>query len=50
MKAGLLFNWRGLWIGAHYSSFNKRLCMNLIPCVTIWVCWEGGKVPQKEYR
>ncbi|WP_397381117.1 hypothetical protein [Pseudomonas sp.] len=50
LKAGLIINWRGLWVGFHYSSFNKRLCMNLIPCVTIWVCGKGGNVPQKEYR
>lgn len=50
MKAGLLFNLRSLWIGAHYSSFNRRLCINLFPCVTLWVCGKGGKVPTKEYR
>lgn len=50
MKAGLIVNWRGLWLGAHYSSFNKRLCVNLIPCVTLWVCGKGGNVPQKECR
>lgn len=50
MKIGLLFNIRSLWVGAHYSSFNKRLCVNLVPCVTLWVCLPGGKVPHKDYR
>ncbi|WP_435634314.1 hypothetical protein ACSC9U_18240 [Pseudomonas solani] len=50
MKCGLLFNWRSLWFGAHYSTFNKRVCINLFPCVTFWVCGKGGNVPHKEYR
>lgn len=50
MKAGLLLNWRSLWVGAHYSSLNKRVCINLIPMVTLWVCGKVGNAPQKEYR
>ncbi len=50
MQAGLLFNHRALWIGAHYSPFNRRVCINLIPMVTLWVCGKGGNVPHKEYR
>lgn len=50
MKCGLLFNIRSAWMGAHYSSFNKRLCVNLVPFVTFWVCLEGGNEPKKEYR
>ena len=50
MKAGLILNWRSLWVGAHYSSFNKRLCVNLLPCVTLWVCGKDGNVPQQEYQ
>lgn len=50
IKVGILFNLRAFWIGAHYSSYNKRLCFNIIPCVTVWTVFKGGKAPQKEYR
>lgn len=42
---GLLFNRHALWIGAHYSTYNRRLCINLIPCLTVWVTLPGGKNP-----
>lgn len=45
MKAGVLFRWQSLWIGAHWSPYNRRLCLNLIPCVTIWITARGGNTP-----
>jgi hypothetical protein len=48
MKAGVLFNPHALWIGAHYSSYNKRVCINLVPFVTVWVCARDGIVPVKK--
>lgn len=45
MKYGLLARWGSLWIGAHYSPMNKRLCINLVPCLTIWAVWPGGVTP-----
>lgn len=45
MKAGLLFRWGSLWIGAHWSPYNRRLCINLVPCVTFWITAPGGVVP-----
>lgn len=42
---GLLVNWRALWVGAHYSKHDKRLCLNLLPCVTLWWTKPGGKLP-----
>lgn len=45
MRAGILFRWGSLWIGAHWSSANRRLCINLIPCVTIWIVAPGGVSP-----
>ncbi len=42
---GLLFNYRALWIGMHGSKPNGRLCINLLPCLTVWVCRPGGKQP-----
>ena len=45
MKAGILFRWGSCWIGAHWSPANRRLCINLVPCVTIWIVGAGGVVP-----
>lgn len=42
---GLLFNSAAWWVGAHYSRYDKRLCVNLIPCLTVWVTLPGGKLP-----
>lgn len=45
MKYGLLFQKGGLWVGAHYNPHYRRWCINLFPCLTIWVCLKGGTVP-----
>lgn len=45
MKWGLLHRWGSFWIGAHWSPYNKRLCINIIPTVTIWIIGKGGKEP-----
>jgi hypothetical protein len=45
MKAGLLFRWTSLWVGVHYSAYNKRFCINLVPCITVWITLEGGVTP-----
>lgn len=42
---GLLFNWRALWVGGHYSNKDKRLCVNLAPCLTFWWVRPGGTLP-----
>lgn len=47
IKFGLLFNPHALWIGAHYSAYNKRVCINVLPFVTVWVCAEDGKEPKR---
>lgn len=47
---GLLFNPSAWWVGAHWSSHNKRLCINLIPCLTVWVTLPGGGLPMKETK
>ncbi len=36
---GLLNNLSACWVGAHYSSYNKRLCINFVPFLTLWVCF-----------
>lgn len=47
MKWGILCRWHSFWIGAHWSPYNKRLCLNLIPFVTLWITARGGEVPNK---
>ena len=47
MKIGILFKPGSFWIGAHWSARNRRLCVNLVPCVTIWIVMKGGTLPEK---
>jgi hypothetical protein len=44
-RVGVLFRFGSVWIGAHWSRVNRRLCINLIPFVTIWVTAPGGVMP-----
>lgn len=44
-RCGWLARKGSLWVGAHYSPGNKRWCINLIPCVTLWITKPGGKTP-----
>ncbi|MFZ2452593.1 MAG: hypothetical protein WAW36_18960 [Methylovulum miyakonense] len=46
MKIGILFRLSSFWVGAHWSPYNQRLCVNLIPCVTIWITAKHGKTPE----
>lgn len=50
MKFGTIFNPAAWWIGAHYSPFNRRWCINLLPCVTLWIALRGGKQPDRSIR
>lgn len=42
---GLLTRAGSCWVGAHWSSYNRRICINPVPCVTVWVALPGGKTP-----
>lgn len=44
-RAGVLLRWGSLWVGAHWSPKNRRLCINFIPFVTFWVTPPGGVAP-----
>lgn len=44
-KVQVLFNRHALWVGAHYSKYNRRLCINLLPGVTICITQAGGIAP-----
>lgn len=45
MYGGILINCNAWWVGAHWSPYNKRLCINLLPCITIWFVFDGGNLP-----
>lgn len=45
VAAGMLFRPGSLWVGAHWSSHNRRLCVNVVPCVTLWLTWPEGRRP-----
>lgn len=42
---GLLFKLESLWVGFYWSRKNQRLCVNPVPCVTLWVTKPGGEIP-----
>lgn len=42
---GVLFNPGAWWLGVHYSPFNRRVCVTLIPMLTLWFTFRGGRAP-----
>jgi len=50
MQIGALFNPYGFWIGAHYSAYNKRLCINVLPMLTVWIVFKGGVRPKSNVK
>lgn len=42
---GLLWNWSACWVGYHYSPHHRRLCVNVVPFLTIWYTMPGGVLP-----
>lgn len=46
-RVGFKFQLGGVWLGAHYSPYNRRVCINMIPCCTVWVALPGGKTPEE---
>ena len=42
---GVLMNKHSAWVGLHYSSWNRRACLNVLPFVTLWLTLEGGTEP-----
>lgn len=45
MRVGILPRLGSFWVGFHWSPYNKRLCINLVPCLTIWVALKDGNTP-----
>lgn len=46
MKIGFIFRPWSFWIGVHWSKYNKRLCLNLLPMCTIYLVLKGGVIPE----
>lgn len=44
-RLGVKLNWRACWFGVHYSPFNKRVCINFVPFVTVYYVYKGGLLP-----
>lgn len=44
-KYGMIIRLKSFWIGVHYSDYNKRYCINIIPCITIWWTKKHGRAP-----
>lgn len=47
---GIIFNPCAFWIGAHYSGYNKRLCINFIPFFTIYFAAAAGRRPENKHQ
>lgn len=45
LQTGMIVRLGSFWVGAHYSEYNRRWCINYLPCVTVWVVLPGGTVP-----
>ncbi len=45
---GVLVRKESLWIGAHYSPTERRWCINLLPCITIFIVFAGGNLPRQK--
>jgi hypothetical protein len=45
-RCGVLVRLASMWIGVHYSAFDRRFCINLLPCVTFWITQPGGHLPR----
>ncbi len=46
-RYGVILRLNSFWIGLHYSQFNKRYCLNILPCIIIWWIKKDGKIPNK---
>lgn len=45
VQVGLLFRWGSAWVGVHWSAQNRRICINALPFVTVWITLRGGITP-----
>lgn len=45
-RAGVIFRLSSMWVGIHWSNTNRRACVNVLPCVTVFVTLAGGDLPK----
>lgn len=45
MRFGFLPHLSAFWVGVHWSPYYRRLCINVVPCLTVFVVFPGGKTP-----
>lgn len=50
MRIGFKFRLGSLWVGAHWSPKNRRWCVNLLPCCTVWIVLKDGLTPDEENK
>lgn len=46
IRFGVIIRLSSFWVGGHWSMTNRRLCVNLIPCVTFFVTMPQGDLPK----
>ncbi|MDB5802295.1 MAG: hypothetical protein JWL63_3234 [Rhodocyclales bacterium] len=46
-RIGILLQFGAVWLGAHYSPVDRRWCINLVPCLTVWITLRGGRPPRR---
>lgn len=46
LHIGVLFRLASCWMGVHYSAYERRFCINPLPCVTVWITLPGGHIPR----
>ena len=44
---GVVFQPGAVWLGMHYSKYDRRFCINLVPFLTLWISRAGGRAPLK---
>jgi len=45
VRLHLIVRLRSFWIDAHYSCYNNRLCVNVLPGITVALTFPGGLTP-----
>lgn len=45
MIYGLVWQSGAWWVGAHWSKDERRLCITLLPMLTVFIVWPDGEVP-----
>lgn len=49
-KFGLILRLKSFWIGVHHSDLCGRTCINILPCVTIYIGNSPTKMQINKYE